>query len=149
MLTRIAFAHLFFFHQIATPEYAQYIINKYEPTGSSVRDSSFFSFKNLELLPGDPEMIQDPKRNYSASSETFSIYRDSTDRISCLVDTPYMRKEGFIAYMLSDECQAVNPYQHRVNQDMDQPLSHYFISSSHNTFLLADQLKVRTPSNLP
>lgn len=33
-----------------------------------------------------------------------------------------------------------NPEHNQVNQDMTQPLNHYFIATSHNTYLSGDQL---------
>ncbi|KAF6025334.1 hypothetical protein EB796_016361 [Bugula neritina] len=48
---------------------------------------------------------------------------------------------GLLAYLLSDTCDIFNSRLHAVTQDMDQPLSHYFINSSHKTYLLEDQLK--------
>uniref|UniRef100_A0AAY3ZWW7 Phosphoinositide phospholipase C n=1 Tax=Denticeps clupeoides TaxID=299321 RepID=A0AAY3ZWW7_9TELE len=52
----------------------------------------------------------------------------------------YMTANGFTMYMLSKENDVLDPEQGRVNQDMNQPLAHYFISSSHNTYLTKDQL---------
>ncbi|GFS05595.1 phosphoinositide phospholipase C [Elysia marginata] len=48
---------------------------------------------------------------------------------------------GFTAYLLSEECDLFDPEHLVVCQDMSHPLSHYFIASSHNTYLLEDQLK--------
>ncbi|KAK8739653.1 hypothetical protein OTU49_003452, partial [Cherax quadricarinatus] len=49
--------------------------------------------------------------------------------------------DGFTRYLMSDECDLFDPSQRQVCQDMTQPLGHYFISTSHNTYLLEDQLK--------
>ncbi|NP_001191617.1 phospholipase C [Aplysia californica] len=49
--------------------------------------------------------------------------------------------DGFTSYLLSEECELFDQEHSRVCQDMSQPLSHYFIASSHNTYLLEDQLK--------
>ncbi|CAF0943543.1 unnamed protein product [Didymodactylos carnosus] len=49
--------------------------------------------------------------------------------------------DGFTSYLLSSECDIYDPNHRTICQDMDQPLNHYFVASSHNTFLLADQLK--------
>ncbi|XP_061666194.1 1-phosphatidylinositol 4,5-bisphosphate phosphodiesterase delta-3-A-like isoform X10 [Syngnathoides biaculeatus] len=51
-----------------------------------------------------------------------------------------MTPNGFTMYMLSKENSLFNPNHVWVYQNMKQPLAHYFISSSHNTFLTKDQL---------
>lgn len=51
-----------------------------------------------------------------------------------------MTQSGFTMYMLSRENNVVNPAHARVYQDMSRPLTHYFISSSHNTYLTKDQV---------
>uniref|UniRef100_A0A1A7WC91 Phosphoinositide phospholipase C n=1 Tax=Iconisemion striatum TaxID=60296 RepID=A0A1A7WC91_9TELE len=52
----------------------------------------------------------------------------------------FMTQNGFTMYMLSLENDVFNPSHARVYQDMRQPLAHYFISSSHNTYLTKDQV---------
>ncbi|KAJ8381734.1 hypothetical protein SKAU_G00025120 [Synaphobranchus kaupii] len=51
-----------------------------------------------------------------------------------------MTFNGFLRYMESKDCCVLNQEHTRVYQDMGHPLSHYFISSSHNTYLTSDQL---------
>ncbi|CAM9747120.1 unnamed protein product [Lampetra fluviatilis] len=48
--------------------------------------------------------------------------------------------DGFTNYMRSPEGDIFNMEHYKLNQDMKQPLSHYFIASSHNTYLTGDQL---------
>eukprot|EP00062_Callorhinchus_milii_P016579 gi/632968142/ref/XP_007900365.1/ PREDICTED: 1-phosphatidylinositol 4,5-bisphosphate phosphodiesterase eta-2 [Callorhinchus milii] len=48
--------------------------------------------------------------------------------------------DGFTSYMRSPVGDIYNPDHNRVNQDMRQPLCNYYIASSHNTYLMGDQL---------
>uniref|UniRef100_A0A671V7E2 Phosphoinositide phospholipase C n=1 Tax=Sparus aurata TaxID=8175 RepID=A0A671V7E2_SPAAU len=52
-----------------------------------------------------------------------------------------MTFDGFLMYLGSTEGSIFNPQRRGVFQDMSQPLCHYFISSSHNTYLMEDQLR--------
>ncbi|KAI3374431.1 hypothetical protein L3Q82_006255 [Scortum barcoo] len=52
-----------------------------------------------------------------------------------------LSKDGFLIYMHHPEAMVLNSDHKDVYQDMSQPLNHYFISSSHNTYLMEDQLK--------
>ncbi|NXC86553.1 PLCZ1 phosphodiesterase, partial [Cercotrichas coryphoeus] len=51
-----------------------------------------------------------------------------------------MSFEGFVRYMNSEECSIFKIQYKSVYQDMTKPLCDYFISSSHNTYLISDQL---------
>ncbi|XP_067254669.1 1-phosphatidylinositol 4,5-bisphosphate phosphodiesterase delta-4 isoform X2 [Chanodichthys erythropterus] len=52
-----------------------------------------------------------------------------------------MTFDGFLMYLSSSEGSIFNPTMVKLYQDMTQPLCHYFISSSHNTYLLEDQIR--------
>ncbi|XP_025195692.1 1-phosphatidylinositol 4,5-bisphosphate phosphodiesterase classes I and II [Melanaphis sacchari] len=48
--------------------------------------------------------------------------------------------DGFLKYLMSADNPIVSSTTFELNNDMDQPLSHYFINSSHNTYLTGHQL---------
>ncbi|XP_055734961.1 1-phosphatidylinositol 4,5-bisphosphate phosphodiesterase delta-4-like [Salvelinus fontinalis] len=52
-----------------------------------------------------------------------------------------MSIDGFQMYLVSPESAILDPQLLALHQDMSQPLSHYFICSSHNTYLMDDQLR--------
>ncbi|PRP84208.1 1-phosphatidylinositol 4,5-bisphosphate phosphodiesterase delta-1 [Planoprotostelium fungivorum] len=59
----------------------------------------------------------------------------------------HLTSKGFASYIADlNENSAMEPSAARVYQDMTQPLHHYYIASSHNTYLLQDQL--RGPSSV-
>ncbi len=46
-----------------------------------------------------------------------------------------MGDESFLRYLLSFDNLIVDPAKFAHSMDMDKPLAHYFIASSHNTYL--------------
>lgn len=48
--------------------------------------------------------------------------------------------DGFLSYLYSKDGDIFNPSCRPIYQDMTQPLNHYYINSSHNTYLVGDQL---------
>ncbi|XP_053301976.1 inactive phospholipase C-like protein 2 [Pleuronectes platessa] len=53
----------------------------------------------------------------------------------------YLSLDGFTSYLTSAACNLLDGEHGAVCQDMSQPLSHYYINSSHNTYLIEDQFK--------
>ncbi|XP_041831608.1 1-phosphatidylinositol 4,5-bisphosphate phosphodiesterase beta-4-like isoform X2 [Melanotaenia boesemani] len=51
----------------------------------------------------------------------------------------HMSNDGFCRYLMSDENAPVFLDRLELYQEMDQPLAHYFIASSHNTYLTGRQ----------
>ncbi|CAO2607063.1 1-phosphatidylinositol 4,5-bisphosphate phosphodiesterase zeta-1, partial [Lemmus lemmus] len=74
--------------------------------------------------------------NYSTSTEIIEKY----EPIAEVKKEGQMSFEGFARYMFSPECLLFKDKYKTVYQDMTQPLNDYFISSSHNTYLISDQL---------
>ncbi|KAF7386290.1 hypothetical protein HZH68_013422 [Vespula germanica] len=48
--------------------------------------------------------------------------------------------DGFLRYLMSEDNPIVAVTKFELSDDMDQPLAHYFINSSHNTYLTGHQL---------
>ncbi|KAL0109387.1 hypothetical protein PUN28_014453 [Cardiocondyla obscurior] len=48
--------------------------------------------------------------------------------------------DGFLRYLMSEDNPIVAVTKFELSDDMDQPLPHYFINSSHNTYLTGHQL---------
>uniref|UniRef100_A0A667GZV2 Phosphoinositide phospholipase C n=1 Tax=Lynx canadensis TaxID=61383 RepID=A0A667GZV2_LYNCA len=48
--------------------------------------------------------------------------------------------DGFLSYLCSKDGDVFNPACLPIYQDMTQPPNHYYINSSHNTYLVGDQL---------
>lgn len=74
----------------------------------------------------------------TSAIETFSLL--SALRPPPAIESRSMTFEGFLRYMESKDCCVFDQTHTSVYQDMDEPLSSYFISSSHNTYLTGDQL---------
>ena len=53
----------------------------------------------------------------------------------------------FSSFLRSKDNSAIDPEHETVYQDMTQPLSHYFINSSHNTYLEGDQLRGKSSTD--
>ncbi|CAF1016252.1 unnamed protein product [Rotaria sp. Silwood1] len=59
-----------------------------------------------------------------------------------------MYDESFLRYLLSFDNLIVDPAKFDLFMDMDKPLAHYFISSSHNTYLTGSQLTGRASTEM-
>ena len=51
------------------------------------------------------------------------------------------------SFLRSKDNPVIDPKHETVYQDMTQPLSHYFINSSHNTYLEGDQLRGKSSTD--
>uniref|UniRef100_A0A8C6QEH6 Phosphoinositide phospholipase C n=1 Tax=Nannospalax galili TaxID=1026970 RepID=A0A8C6QEH6_NANGA len=93
------------------------------------------SEKNLaEFLTQEQYILE--KKDHSTSKAIIEKY----EPIDEVKKDCKMSFEGFVRYMSSPECLLFKEECKKVYQDMNQPLNHYFISSSHNTYLISDQL---------
>uniref|UniRef100_A0A3Q0SQH1 Phosphoinositide phospholipase C n=1 Tax=Amphilophus citrinellus TaxID=61819 RepID=A0A3Q0SQH1_AMPCI len=84
--------------------------------------------------------IHKEQKELTANEDTAESLIDRFEIDKTARENRSMTFEGFLRYIESKECCVFNQAHTSVYQDMDQPLTSYFISTSHNTYLIGDQL---------
>ncbi|XP_061082174.1 1-phosphatidylinositol 4,5-bisphosphate phosphodiesterase delta-4-like [Conger conger] len=105
------------------------LFQTYSSDGQTMILRDLEEFLRGEQLEGD--------RSQQRSLELIDCYEPS-DTAKML---QAMSIDGFLMYLSSAEESIFSPCHQGIYQDMSQPLCHYFISSSHNTYLLEDQIR--------
>ncbi|XP_072541725.1 1-phosphatidylinositol 4,5-bisphosphate phosphodiesterase delta-4 [Salminus brasiliensis] len=108
------------------------LFQDYSSDGQTLSHCDLEEFLREEQLEGD--------RSHDHALELIQRYEPSETAKT----NHTMSIDGFLMYLTSADGAIFNPEDQRLFQDMTQPLNHYFISSSHNTYLLEDQLKGRS-----
>lgn len=85
----------------------------------------------------DPRLneILYPKYTEKRAGEIIGTYEQNEENVKA----GKISKEGFIKYLMSDENAPVFLDKLDFYMEMDQPLAHYYINSSHNTYLSGKQ----------
>ncbi|XP_068595707.1 1-phosphatidylinositol 4,5-bisphosphate phosphodiesterase zeta-1-like [Brachionichthys hirsutus] len=90
------------------------------------------------------KFLHNEQTEFSADKETAESLIDKYEIEETARENRSMTFEGFFRYMESKDNCVFNQAHTFVYQDMGQPLSNYFISSSHNTYLMGNQLVGRS-----
>lgn len=87
----------------------------------------------LNATQRDPRLneILHPYANLHKAKDIIAEYEPSKANIKNGV----LGMDGFLRYLMSEDNPIVSPSRSELCDDMDQPLAHYFINSSHNTYL--------------
>ena len=56
--------------------------------------------------------------------------------------------QGIIRFLMDFENEVIDPIKYDLYDDMEQPLAHYFINSSHNTYLTGHQITGRSDAEM-
>ncbi|KAM3931513.1 1-phosphatidylinositol 4,5-bisphosphate phosphodiesterase beta-1 [Leptodactylus fuscus] len=106
---------------------------KTKPYLSVDQMTEFINFKQRD--PRLNEILYPPLKQ-----EQVQLLIEKYEPNSALASKGQISVEGFMRYLSGEENGVVPPEKLDLNEDMSQPLSHYFINSSHNTYLTAGQL---------
>uniref|UniRef100_A0A4W2CVB9 1-phosphatidylinositol 4,5-bisphosphate phosphodiesterase n=1 Tax=Bos indicus x Bos taurus TaxID=30522 RepID=A0A4W2CVB9_BOBOX len=118
-------------------EQVQVLIEKYEPNNSLA--------KKVDLKEKIVSSFAKTVRHWWKSTGAFKSTATAIFQllVTCKERTSskgQISVDGFMRYLSGEENGVVSPEKLDLNEDMSQPLSHYFINSSHNTYLTAGQL---------
>ncbi|VDI64863.1 phosphatidylinositol phospholipase C, beta [Mytilus galloprovincialis] len=65
-----------------------------------------------------------------------------------MAERGHVTQEGFLKFLMGEENNVVAPELLDLSQEMTHPLAHYFINSSHNTYLTGHQLTGRSSTEM-
>ncbi|KAJ3099203.1 hypothetical protein HDU97_003355 [Phlyctochytrium planicorne] len=89
----------------------------------------FLTYDEFEMF------ITDIQKNVWTKARCIEVYKKY-----CPSDSEFMDLEHFSAFLISANNAIFRKSHTEVYQDMTRPINEYFINSSHNTYLLGDQL---------
>lgn len=125
----------------------------------------FCRFRALfRLLQQECRVLEDRLRAYSRDKKSLCVKqlmhfcsKEQSDRLSyeaaeqLVIDNMQRERplhyeinltlQEFIDHLFSTQNEVFDSTYDRITQDMDRPLPHYWIASSHNTYLTGDQLR--------
>ncbi|XP_043335583.1 1-phosphatidylinositol 4,5-bisphosphate phosphodiesterase beta-1 isoform X1 [Cervus elaphus] len=133
-----------------TPEVYRVFVNNLCPRPEIDNIFSEFGAKSKPYLTVDQMMDfinlkqRDPRLNEilypPLKQEQVQVLIEKYEPNNSLAKKGQISVDGFMRYLSGEENGVVSPEKLDLNEDMSQPLSHYFINSSHNTYLTAGQL---------
>ncbi|XP_054579914.1 1-phosphatidylinositol 4,5-bisphosphate phosphodiesterase beta-1 [Eptesicus fuscus] len=133
-----------------TPEVYRVFLNHLCPRPEIDNIFSEFGAKSRPYLTVDQMMDfinikqRDPRLNEilypPLKQEQVQVLIEKYEPNTSLATKGQISVDGFMRYLSGEENGVVSPEKLDLNEDMSQPLSHYFINSSHNTYLTAGQL---------
>uniref|UniRef100_G3UBY5 Phosphoinositide phospholipase C n=1 Tax=Loxodonta africana TaxID=9785 RepID=G3UBY5_LOXAF len=133
-----------------TPELYRVFLNNLCPRPEIDNIFSEFGAKSKPYLTVDQMMDfinlkqRDPRLNEilypPLKQEQVQVLIEKYEPNHSLARKGQISVDGFMRYLSGEENGVVSPEKLDLNEDMSQPLSHYFINSSHNTYLTAGQL---------
>lgn len=126
----IVFLFTFFYYSFFSGDYIECSRDKL------MNVDQFVDFLNKEQRDPRLNEILYPYANRSRAMDLIGQYELNKE----LANKGRLSFDGFLRYLLSDDNAIVPPEKFDLNSDMDQALNHYFINSSHNTYLTGHQL---------
>lgn len=99
------------------------------------RGKGFMTLKDVLTFLREGQMM------HNATEEDVRNILDHFEPDKGLKMREHLSADAFRKLITSERQQLFNPVHKLVYQDMTRPMTHYFIDSSHNTYLAEDQLK--------
>lgn len=96
----------------------------------------FWHFLNKEQRDPRLNEILYPHCTITMAQEYINIYETKLG----MAEKGHMSQEGFLKFLMGEENNVVAPELLDLSHEMVQPLAHYFINSSHNTYLTGHQI---------
>lgn len=93
--------------------------------------SQFVDFLNKSQRDPRLNEILYPYANDARARDIINQYEPDKNNAS----RGQLSSDGFLRYLMSEDNPIVAMSKYELDDDMDQPLAHYFINSSHNTYL--------------
>ncbi|XP_023348144.1 1-phosphatidylinositol 4,5-bisphosphate phosphodiesterase delta-4 [Eurytemora carolleeae] len=101
-------------------------------------------YKGLAITPNELEKFLDEVQGECLGlEESMNIIKDYEIKdkdVLKKVKNLYMSWKGFLRFVMGSSLFFITQSSQHVYQDMTQPLSHYYINSSHNTYLVGNQV---------